>query len=98
MVKWLPWLLLTGQRYVNALATMPALRGQGHGTGLLSLAEALSVEAGCSGVAIIVSDANHGARRLYERCGYRFAAERPMAKADWDNPGSNWVLLDKPFA
>lgn len=81
--------------YVNVLATMPELRGQGHGTGMLALAERLSADAGCRGMAIIVSDANDGARRFYERCGYRYSAERPMVKGDWDNPGTNWVLLDK---
>lgn len=84
--------------YVNVLATVPDQRGQGHGTGLLVLAERLSADAGCNGMAIIVSDANHGARRLYERCGYSFSAERPMVKGDWDNPGSNWVLLEKPLS
>ena len=40
-------------------------------------------------------DANHGARRLYERCGYSRTAERPTVKEGWDNPGTNWVLVVK---
>lgn len=90
--------LAPGCWYVNVLATMPQLRRRGHGAGLLNLAKRLAAGAGCSGMAIIVSDANHGARRLYERCGYRWRAERPMVKNDWDNPGTSWVLLDKPLS
>ncbi|NJO33793.1 MAG: hypothetical protein HC869_12240 [Rhodospirillales bacterium] len=46
-------------------------------------------------MSVIVSDANPGARRLYERCGYREAAVRTMVKDDWQNDGRNWVLLTK---
>ena len=81
--------------YVNVLAVSPALRGRGIGTELLDIAARLSLETGANGHSIIVSDANQGARRLYERCGYRWKADRPMVKEDWDNPGANWVLLVK---
>jgi hypothetical protein len=46
-------------------------------------------------MSVIVSDANPGARRLYQRCGYREAAARTMVKDDWQNDGRNWVLLTK---
>lgn len=81
--------------YVNVLATYPALRGQGHGSRLLSVAEQCAAQTGKSGLSIIVSDANEGARRLYTRCGYRYVAERPMVKEDWRNAGKNWMLLTK---
>jgi hypothetical protein len=32
---------------------------------------------------------------LYERCGYREPALRPMVKEGWQNPGDSWVLLIK---
>jgi hypothetical protein len=44
---------------------------------------------------VIVSDANAGARRLYECCGYRERTSRPMVKAGWESEGTNWVLLTK---
>jgi ribosomal protein S18 acetylase RimI-like enzyme len=81
--------------YVNVLATSPAQRRRGHGSALLAIAERVAVEAGCSGMSIIVSDANTGARRLYQRLGYQEMAERPMVKDAWENPGQNWVLLVK---
>ena len=46
-------------------------------------------------MSVIVSDANPGARRLYERCGYRKAATRAMVKEGWDGEGANWMLLTK---
>jgi ribosomal protein S18 acetylase RimI-like enzyme len=81
--------------YVNVLAVYPDCRGQGLGTRLLDVAEQKAAEAGLSGLSIIVSDGNEGARRLYERCGYRERGTRPMVKEDWDNDGENWVLLVK---
>jgi ribosomal protein S18 acetylase RimI-like enzyme len=81
--------------YVNVLAAYPDARGRGYGTRLLGIAERLAASAGSSGLSIIVSDANVGARRLYERCGYREMARRPMLKERWQNPGTNWVLMVK---
>ena len=87
--------LAPGTWYVNVLAAYPEQRGKGHGTALLGQAERIAAAAGKSGLSIIVADANAGARRLYERCGYRETASRPMVKEDWQNPSANWVLLVK---
>ncbi len=87
--------LALGTWYVNVLATYPEFRGRGVGTALMQVASAQAKAKGCRGESIIVSDANRGARRLYERLGYRYIAERPMVKDDWENRGENWVLLVK---
>ena len=79
--------LVPGTWYVNVLATYPEYRGKGFGSGLLSIAEQLAGETGRSGLSIIVSDANTGARRLYERSGYVELATRPMVKESWENAG-----------
>jgi len=81
--------------YVNVLAAFPAYRGRGIGTQLLEIAEETAAAAGHQGLSIIVSDANTSARRLYERCGYRYIAKRPMVKDQWRNPGRDWLLLVK---
>jgi ribosomal protein S18 acetylase RimI-like enzyme len=81
--------------YVNVLAAYPQERGRGHGRAFLALADRLAEAAGNRGSSIIVSDANTGARRLYERTGYREIARRPKVKEDWPNPGAEWVLLVK---
>jgi len=87
--------LAPGTWYVNVLATFAEYRDRGYGTRLLGIAERVAAAAGRSGLSIIVSDVNAGARRLYERCGCAEVAMRPMVKEGWDNPGENWVLLIK---
>ncbi|TNC52818.1 GNAT family N-acetyltransferase [Rubellimicrobium rubrum] len=89
--------LAAGTWYVNALAAYPESRGHGHGTALLGVAERLARSAGKRGVSMIVSDANPGAWRLYERCGFKAVESRPMVKKGWDNPGSTWTLLMRVF-
>jgi len=89
--------LAPGTWYVNVLATYPEQRGRGWGAALLSLAEQLGRASRRRGMSLIVTDSNTGARRLYERCGYREVARRPMVKNGWQHPGTNFVLLTKPL-
>jgi ribosomal protein S18 acetylase RimI-like enzyme len=56
-------------------------------------AERTASDLGLRGTSLIVSDANHGAQRLYDRLGYEEAARRPMLKEQWQNDGENWVLM-----
>lgn len=90
--------LAPGTWYVNVLAAYPEQRGKGHGAALLALADRIAAEARNRGLSIIVADTNTGARKLYERCGYRETAKRRMVKEDWQHPGTDWVLLTKPLA
>jgi ribosomal protein S18 acetylase RimI-like enzyme len=87
--------LAPGTWYVNVLAAYPEHRGKGCGAALLAVADRLAAESGKRGLSIIVADTNTGARRLYERSGYREAGKRPMVKEDWQHPGTHWVLLTK---
>jgi ribosomal protein S18 acetylase RimI-like enzyme len=87
--------LAPGTWYVNVLATYPEHRGKGLGTRLLQIAEDLARQNGRTGLSIIVSDANHAARRLYMRCGYNEAGERLKVKDGWENEGRSWMLLTK---
>jgi ribosomal protein S18 acetylase RimI-like enzyme len=81
--------------YVQALAAYPEYRGSGHGSALLAEAETLAASVGKRSLSLVVSDTNTGARKLYERCGYREAAHCKMVKEQWLHPGTNWVLLRK---
>jgi len=81
--------------YVNVVAAYPGHRGRGLGTMLLGVADALAADTARKGLSIIVSDANTGARRLYERTGYKQIATRPAVKEGWANPVNDWVLLVK---
>jgi ribosomal protein S18 acetylase RimI-like enzyme len=89
--------LAPGTWYVNVLASYPQYRNQGLGIALLKHAETLADASGAKrDLSVIVADNNAGARRLYERMGYRQVADRPMVKESWQSPGSAWVLLTKP--
>jgi ribosomal protein S18 acetylase RimI-like enzyme len=81
--------------YVNVLAVSPECRRKGLGTELLKIAEELAYATGKTALSVIVSDANSGAKRLYERCGYTQAGVRPMVKESWENEGHDWVLLTR---
>ena len=87
--------LVPGTWYVNVLAAYPEHRGRGYGIALLGLAERFARETRRRGMSIIVADTNAGARRLYERCGYREVARRRMVKEGWQHPGTDFVLLSK---
>ena len=86
---------MPGTWYVNVLATLPGYRNLGLGSDLLRLAEETGRNLGKLGMSVIVSDTNAGARRLYERFGYRETARRTMIKEDWINEGREWLLLTK---
>ena len=85
--------LAAGTWYVNAIATFPETRGQGVGSKLMRYAEQRAAELGLRGLSLIVSDANQGARALYERLGYSEVARRPMVREQWETAGQNWVLM-----
>lgn len=87
--------LASGTWYVNVLATLPEHRGKGLGARLLDFAETGARDAGRRGLSIIVNGGNSGARRLYERHGYREVATRPIVKEGWNGRGADWVLLVK---
>jgi len=84
--------LALSTQYVSVLAAFPEYRGKGFGSELLKQAEAACTNGQMS---IIVSDANNGARRLYEKHRYKPTASRPIVKEDWKNPGENWILMKK---
>lgn len=85
--------LACGRWYVNILATLPEHRGRGLAAGLIEVAEATSRRAGRRGLALITTDTNAGARRLYARAGFREAASRPIVKEGWRHSGRDWILL-----
>lgn len=84
-----------GTWYLNILATLPAFRGRGYGNRLAGLAERIAREEGLGGVSLIVADRNEGARRLYERLGYREIGRRAIVKDGWVSSSTEWILLLK---
>jgi ribosomal protein S18 acetylase RimI-like enzyme len=89
--------LAPGTWNVSVLGVLPQFRNLGLGTELLRMADERARKLGKRGMSIIVSDANIGARRLYERLGYREVARRTMVKEKRVGDGHEWVLLIKLF-
>jgi ribosomal protein S18 acetylase RimI-like enzyme len=81
--------------YVNVLAIYPEYRGQGVGKALLAHADKLGRETAAKGMALIVASENAGARRLYEKSGYRETARRPLVAFPGFHHGGDWVLMTK---
>jgi len=82
---------------VNALAAYPEFRGRGLGTRLLTEAEAIALGTGATAISLIVAEENRGAKRLYERAGYREAARRPLVPFPGLGHTGDWVLMAKPL-
>ncbi len=76
--------------YVQTVCAAPGYRGRGVGTALVAFAEE-RIFREHRNVFICVSDFNHGARRLYERLGYRLVGEL----VDYVVAGHSELLLRK---
>lgn len=63
--------------YLYSFRVRPEYRGQGVGGRLLAVAEADLVRRGCRKATLNVARDNPGARRFYERNGYRVVAPEP---------------------
>jgi len=57
--------------YICGMAVIPEFRGAGLGTRLLALAEAQAANRSFDKLSLIVFEQNSGAKRLYDRHGYR---------------------------
>ena len=84
-----------GSWYINAIATVPAARGQGIGSRLMQHAEELAERSGSSTLSLIVARDNVGAVRLYERLGYQPVALRPIIDFPGCHHSGNWMLMTR---
>ncbi len=83
---------MAGQPYVALVAVSEAARGGGVGARLLAFAETRYPEA--KHIFLCVTNINTGARRLYERIGYRQVGEIP----DFSGPGFSELIMHKRLA
>jgi ribosomal protein S18 acetylase RimI-like enzyme len=67
-----------GSYYVCGVAVFPEYRGKGIGTDFLQLAERQARQQGKRKLSLIVFAENSGAKRLYERLGYREKLREPV--------------------
>jgi len=87
---------VAGSWYVNVLAVYPRHQNHGCASALLQEAHHQAASSGCSHLSIIVTNANAGARRLYERVGFKQIARQQMVKENWINDATHWIVMDKP--
>jgi ribosomal protein S18 acetylase RimI-like enzyme len=64
--------------YICGVAVFPEYRNRGIGTQLMKLAETHAVTKGLDKLSLIVFEQNVGAKRLYDRLGYREIAREPI--------------------
>jgi ribosomal protein S18 acetylase RimI-like enzyme len=83
-----------GTWFISMLGVHVGWRGRGVGSELLDVADHKRTETKARGTALIVEDANKGARQLYERRGYGVRATRPMARGGGAH-GRDWLLMVK---
>lgn len=87
-----------GSWYVNALATYEKFRGRGIAFALLEHCETRAAKTGAFGLSLIVASENAGAKRLYERAGYRVVGSRPVIPYPGGTHGGEWLLMLKEIA
>jgi len=80
---------LAGSPYVASIAVAAEARGSGVGTALMRFAESHYPEA--RHIFLCVSSFNEGARRLYERLGYKVVGELPGYVIE----GASEILMHK---
>ena len=86
----------SGRWFASMLGVHVGWRGRGVGSALLGVADARRVETSAAGLALIVEDANEGARKLYERLGYAVGSRRKMVTfAGSGAAGEDWLLMVK---
>jgi GNAT superfamily N-acetyltransferase len=84
-IAWLvPGRTLTGAAYLRLLLVAPGRRGAGVGAALLAAAET-AARADANHLTLLATTDNAGARRFYERHGYRHVGDLPgLARSGLD--------------
>jgi [ribosomal protein S18]-alanine N-acetyltransferase len=82
--------LLVDELHIQNVAIDPAIRRQGAATALLRHVLADAAAAGAVRATLEVRAANHAARRLYEKLGFRVTATR---RAYYENPPDDGLIL-----
>jgi ribosomal protein S18 acetylase RimI-like enzyme len=85
-----------GLWFISMLGVHKPWRSKGVGSLLLDEAERLAAATEANGQALIVEDANEGARKLYERRGFSVETSRPMVPfPGTPQHGADWLLMVK---
>ena len=85
-----------GRWFISMLGVHKTWRGRGVGSVLLDQADTLAAATQAKGQALIVEDANEGARKLYASRGFSVTTSRPMVPFPGATQhGTDWLLMVK---
>ena len=85
-----------GLWFISMLGVHKTWRGRGVGSVLLDQADSLAAATQARGQALIVEDANEGARKLYASRGFSVTTSRPMVPFPGaPQHGTDWLLMVK---
>ena len=85
-----------GSLYISALAVAPGCRGRGIGTRLLEAARERARTLGCPALSLICFAENGGARRLYQRHGFRIVDRRAVVPHPMIHATGEALLMSAP--
>jgi ribosomal protein S18 acetylase RimI-like enzyme len=85
-----------GSLYISGLAILPGERGRGIGTRLLRIARRRAQELGSAELSLICFAANAGARRLYEREGFKVIDRRQIVPRPMIHATGEALLMSAP--
>jgi ribosomal protein S18 acetylase RimI-like enzyme len=85
-----------GSLYISGLAILPGERGRGIGTRLLRIARRRAQELGSAELSLICFAANAGARRLYEREGFKVIDRRQIVPHPMIHATGEALLMSAP--
>jgi ribosomal protein S18 acetylase RimI-like enzyme len=87
---------IPGSFYICALVLLPAFRGRGAGTKMLSIARKHAHQRGFGTISLLVFEQNGGAVRLYERNGFKVAGRAPVVPHELiDHTGDVLLMASK---
>jgi ribosomal protein S18 acetylase RimI-like enzyme len=86
-----------GEAYVQYIGVDPGAQGNGVGTRLLGRGEVIARERGLTRCTLYVAAGNAGARRLYERLGFREEGSVRSMTTRWLFGVGEWVHMVKPL-
>lgn len=85
-----------GLWFISMVGVHKPWRGRGTGSALLDKADVEATRTSANGQALIVEDANLGARKLYESRGFTVRTSRPMVPfPGTPQHGTDWLLMVK---
>ncbi len=86
-----------GSLYIAGLATYEGFRGQGIGTQLMERTEQRAREEGRPSLSLIVFEANTGAKRLYDRLGFKEKDRRAIIPHPLIHVTGDALLMVRPL-